>query len=48
MKKCDEVVKIPEELKKTVSEYNIGEITIKEATSEIITLNLKGHSSIKD
>jgi len=42
------VVKIPEELKKIVLDYNIGEIIIKEATEEIITLNLKRHSSTKD
>jgi predicted hydrocarbon binding protein len=47
-KKCEEVVKIPEELKKLVLEYNIGEILIKEATDEIITLNLKNHSSTRD
>jgi len=47
-RKCEDVVKMPEELKKIVLEYNIGEITIKEATEEIITLNLKNHSSIKD
>jgi predicted hydrocarbon binding protein len=47
-KKCDDEIKIPEELKKIVADYNIGEITIKESTKEIITLNLKKHSSIKD
>ncbi len=47
-KKCEDVVKIPEELKNLVLEYNIGEILIKEATDEIITLNLKNHSSTRD
>ncbi|MFX1340024.1 MAG: hypothetical protein ACFFDK_15535 [Promethearchaeota archaeon] len=47
-KKCEDTVKISEELKKIVTEYNIGEITIKEATDEIITLHMKRHSSIKD
>ncbi|TFG05595.1 MAG: hypothetical protein EU539_09150 [Promethearchaeota archaeon] len=47
-RKCDEVVKIPDELKKIVKEYNIGDITIMEATDEIISLRLKNHSSIED
>lgn len=43
-----EVEKIPEELVKVVSKYNIGEITIKESSAETVLLELKGHSSIKD
>ncbi len=48
MKQVKNASNIPEALKKVVTEYNIGEITITESTSEIIQLKLKGHSSIKD
>jgi hypothetical protein len=44
----NEVKKIPEILKKIVADYHIGKITITESTDEIITLNLKNHSSSKD
>jgi len=47
-KTCDDVIKIPEQLERVVNEYNIGEINIKEKTEEIITLELRNHSSIKD
>ncbi|MFX0069520.1 MAG: hypothetical protein ACFFAO_00300 [Candidatus Hermodarchaeota archaeon] len=47
-KRCEDVTKIPDALNKLVSEYHIGDVTIKEATNEIITLQLKNHSSIKD
>lgn len=47
-KQVTEVEKIPEELVKVVSKYNIGEITIKENSAETVLLELKGHSSIKD
>ena len=40
--------KIPEALTEVISEYNIGEVTITESSSEIIQLKLKGHSSSKD
>jgi predicted hydrocarbon binding protein len=46
--KCEDAGKISEELKRIVLEYNIGEISIKEATEEIITLDLKKHGSTKD
>ncbi len=39
---------IPGALTKVINEHHIGEATITDATEEIIQLNLKGHSSIKD
>ena len=48
VRQIKEVEDIPEELKKIIAEYNIGELEIKESSSEIVTLNLKGHSSHKD
>ena len=43
-----EVSKIPEALKKVIAEYNIGEMSILETSKEIVQLQLKGHSSIRD
>jgi len=48
VRQIKEVEDIPEELKKIVTEYNIGELEIKESSSEIVSLNLKGHSSHRD
>lgn len=48
VKSVKEVVQIPEELTKIISEYNIGEVEITESSEEIVQLRLKGHSSIKD
>ena len=48
VRQIKEVEDIPEELKKIITEYNIGELEIKESSSEIVTLNLKGHSSHRD
>ena len=48
VKQIKDATKIPEALKKIVTEYNIGDITITESTDEIVQLRLKGHSSIKD
>ncbi|HEY0088612.1 MAG TPA: hypothetical protein VGB37_07200 [Candidatus Lokiarchaeia archaeon] len=44
----NEVKKIPEILEKIVSDYKIGNIIITQSSDEIITLNLKNHSSSKD
>ena len=43
-----DVSKIPDELKKVVKEYNIGDIEITQSSEEIVQLRLKEHSSIKD
>jgi predicted hydrocarbon binding protein len=48
VKQVKDVSDIPEALKNIVAEYNIGDITITESTSEIIQLKLQGHSSIRD
>jgi len=48
VRQIKEVEDIPEELKKIITEYNIGELEIKESSSEIVSLNLKGHSSHRD
>ena len=47
-KQIKDVKDIPDLLKSIIREYNIGELEIKESTEEIVTLNLKGHSSHKD
>ncbi|MFW9937482.1 MAG: hypothetical protein ACFFD5_07515 [Candidatus Thorarchaeota archaeon] len=44
----DDVEKIPDELKKIISEYNIGSVEITDSTNEIVQIRLRGHSSIKD
>lgn len=43
-----DINKIPELLKKAISDYNIGEIESMESTSELIQMKMKGHSSVKD
>jgi predicted hydrocarbon binding protein len=48
MKSCKDVKVIPNELEKIVAEYHIGQLLIVQKTDEIITLNLKNHSSVKD
>lgn len=48
VKPVDDVKNIPEALKKTIIEFNIGEVEIIESSDEIVQLNLKEHSSIKD
>ena len=48
VRQIKEVEDIPEELKKIITEYNIGELEIMESSSEIVSLNLKGHSSHRD
>ena len=44
----NDIKKIPEELKRIISEHNIGESTITESSDEIIQIKLSGHSSVKD
>ena len=39
---------IPDELKRIISEFNLGKVEITESTEEIVQLKLKDHSSIKD
>lgn len=48
VKRVKDVKNIPEALKKIISEYKIGDITITESTEELVSLKLKGHSSSKD
>jgi len=48
VEQVSEILKIPEGLKKVISDYNIGEVEIVEATEEIVQLKLKNHSSCKD
>jgi len=48
VKNVKDVTQIPDELKKLISEYNLGEVEITESSEEIVQLKLKGHSSIKD
>ncbi|MGV9199934.1 MAG: hypothetical protein ACOC44_03925 [Promethearchaeia archaeon] len=46
--KVEDVTKIPKKLKKLIHKYHIGEATITQSSEEIIQLQLRGHSSIKD
>ncbi|MFW9874646.1 MAG: hypothetical protein ACFFG0_16185, partial [Candidatus Thorarchaeota archaeon] len=48
IKQLKDVSQIPNELKEIISQFNLGEIDITEATDEIIELRMKEHSSIKD
>jgi predicted hydrocarbon binding protein len=48
VKQVKDVSQIPNELKEIISQFNLGEIDITEATDEIIELSMKDHSSIKD
>ena len=48
VKQVKDINQIPNELKNIISQFNLGEIDITEATDEIIELNMKDHSSIKD
>lgn len=43
-----DLLKIPEELKKVIADYNIGEVEISEVSEEIVQLKLKNHSSSRD
>jgi predicted hydrocarbon binding protein len=48
VKQAKDINKIPNQLRNLISEFNLGEIEITEATDEIIELKMKDHSSIKD
>jgi len=48
VKAVKDVTQIPNELKKIISEFHLGEVEITENTEEIVQLRLKEHSSIKD
>lgn len=48
IKPVKEVTQIPEELTRIINEYNLGKVEITESTEEIVQLNLRDHSSIKD
>ncbi len=48
VEQVSEILKIPEGLKKVISDYNIGEVEIVEKSEEIVQLKLKNHSSSKD
>ncbi|MFX0006737.1 MAG: hypothetical protein ACFFA7_13985 [Promethearchaeota archaeon] len=48
IKSVKDVTQIPDELKRIISEYNLGKVEITESTEEIVQLNLRDHSSIKD
>jgi predicted hydrocarbon binding protein len=48
IKPVKDVVQIPDELKRIITEFNLGKVEITESTEEIVQLKLKDHSSIKD
>jgi predicted hydrocarbon binding protein len=48
IKPVKDVNQIPEELKRIINEYSLGKVEITESTEEIVQLNLRDHSSIKD
>ena len=48
VKQAKDVTQIPNELTDLISQFNLGEIEITDATDEIIELKMKDHSSIKD
>lgn len=48
VKQLKDTSQIPEGLRETIKEFNLGEMEIIESSDEIINLKLKGHSSIKD
>jgi predicted hydrocarbon binding protein len=48
IKPVKDVTQIPDELKRIINEYNLGKVEITESTEEIVQLNLRDHSSIKD
>lgn len=43
-----DITKIPKELERIISEFNIGEVEITESSEELVQMKLKKHSSIKD
>ncbi|MFX0104839.1 MAG: hypothetical protein ACFE75_05060 [Candidatus Hodarchaeota archaeon] len=48
IKALKDISQIPVELKRIITEFNLGSVEITESTDEIIQLKLKDHSSIKD
>ena len=48
VKAVKDVSHVPDELKRIITEFNIGSVEITESTEEIVQLKLKEHSSIKD
>jgi len=48
VKQVKDVIQIPSELKDIISQFNLGEIEIKDSSDEIIELRMKDHASIKD
>ena len=48
VKAVKDVTQIPEELKRIITDFNLGSVEITESTDEITQLKLKDHSSIKD
>jgi len=48
VKELKDPSQIPDELKKLISDYKLGEVEISESTGEIVQLKLRNHSSIKD
>ncbi|MHA1876656.1 MAG: hypothetical protein ACTSUC_09470, partial [Promethearchaeota archaeon] len=48
VRQLKEVSQIPDGLKETIKEFNLGDMEIIDSSDEIIQLKLKGHSSIKD
>jgi predicted hydrocarbon binding protein len=48
VKQVKDISHIPEELKSIISQFNLGEAEITDSSDEIVQLNLREHSSIKD
>ena len=48
VKELKDPSQIPDELKKLISDYKLGDVEISESTGEIVQLKLRNHSSIKD
>ncbi|MHA2183164.1 MAG: hypothetical protein ACXAAH_17225 [Promethearchaeota archaeon] len=48
VKQVKDIAQIPNELQDIISQFNLGEVEITEATQEVIQLKMKDHSSIKD
>ena len=44
----EDVTTIPKAIQEKISEFNIGDVEITESSEEVVQMNLKGHSSIKD
>ncbi len=48
VKTVKDLNEIPDELKRIISEFNLGKVEITESTEEIVQIKLKDHSSIRD